>query len=73
MWVEMDKQHQHTFKELQAFTASIQLIHPQENIPYLVYSNRNQLVTVAILTQEGADSHKAIVSTASYVLTPTER
>jgi hypothetical protein len=70
---EWNSEKQEAFQTLRkCFAKSIQLVYPNEEKPYAIYTDASKLGVSAILTQE--DKGKmSIVSTASRVLTETER
>jgi hypothetical protein len=70
-WTE---EMQAAFETLRAqFAHSIQLIHPDENLPYCVYTDACQYGISGILIQRNSEGKPYIVSTTSRVLSITEQ
>jgi hypothetical protein len=64
---------QSAFETLRAnFASSIQLIHPDGDLPYCIYTDACSYGISAILMQQHSNGEKCIVSTASRVLTAAE-
>jgi hypothetical protein len=62
------------FEELRAqFVNSIHLIHPNDELPYSIYTDASKFAVSAILTQTDENGEIYIVSTASRILTATEQ
>jgi hypothetical protein len=55
------------------FAHTIHLIHPDDNLPYSIYTDASGRAIAAVLMQVKEDGEASIVSTASRVLTPTEQ
>jgi hypothetical protein len=55
------------------FANSIHLIHPDDNLPYTIYTNASGRATAAVLMRVNEDGETRIVSSASRVLTPAEQ
>jgi hypothetical protein len=55
------------------FANTIQLVHPDENLPYIINADANAKAIDAVLLQQDQEGNTNIVSTASRVLTPTEQ
>jgi transposase InsO family protein len=71
---EWTQEKQDAFLRLrESFARSIQLVHPREGIPYAIYTDASKLGVSSVLTQESSSGETLIVSTASRVLSPTER
>lgn len=69
-----DEHKQVAFETLRLqFANSIQLMHPNEGDPFSVYTDASSYAIAAILTQAGSDGSQRIISTASRVLSATER
>jgi hypothetical protein len=65
---------QQAFEGLRAsFASSIQLAHPREDLPYLIYTDASKLGISAILMQENEKGEKLVISTASRVLSAIEQ
>jgi hypothetical protein len=65
---------QNAFEELRAsFAGSIQLVHPRPDLPYAIYTDASKLGISSVLMQESDSGEKIIVSSASRVLSSTER
>jgi hypothetical protein len=61
------------FEELRTkFANSIHLIHPNDELPYSIYTDASKFAVHAILMQTDENGEKYIVSTASRILTVTE-
>ena len=62
------------FEELRAqFANSIRLIHPNDELPYSIYTDASKFAIVALLMQNDENGETYIVSSASRVLTTTEQ
>jgi len=55
------------------FASTIQLVHPDENLPYIINTDASTQAIGAVLLQQDVEGNTNIVSTASRVLTPTEQ
>jgi len=65
---------QKAFEELRPqFANSIHLIHPDDDLPYSIYTDASKFAIGALLMQTDQNGEKHIVSTASRVLTATEQ
>jgi hypothetical protein len=65
---------QKVFENLRLQSAnSIHLIHPDENLPYTIYTDASGRALAAVLMQTDRNGETRIVSTASRVLKPTEQ
>jgi hypothetical protein len=65
---------QGAFEKLRAsFANSIHLIHPRIGLPYSIYTDASKLGISSVLMQESDSGEKLVVSTASRVLSSTER
>jgi hypothetical protein len=65
---------QKAFEELRAqFANSIHLIHPNDELPYSIYTDASKFAIAALLMQNDENGETYIVSTASRVLTTTEQ
>jgi hypothetical protein len=65
---------QNAFETLRAeFANSIHLIHPDDKLPYAIYTDASKIGISSILTQTDASGETHVVSTASRVLSPTEQ
>ena len=65
---------QKAFEELRAqFANSIRLIHPNDELPYSIYTDASKFAIVALLMQNDENGETYIVSSASRVLTTTEQ
>jgi hypothetical protein len=65
---------QQAFEELRAqFANSIHLIHANDELPYSIYTDASKFAIGALLMQTDENGETYIVSTASRVLTATER
>ncbi|PNF35697.1 hypothetical protein B7P43_G17396 [Cryptotermes secundus] len=63
-----------TFEKLRAsFANSVQLVHPRPDFLYATYTDASKLGISSVLMQESDSGEKLIVSSASRVLSPTER
>jgi hypothetical protein len=70
-WTE---EMQTAFEKLRAsFASSVQLVHPRTELPYSIYTDASKLGISSVLMQESDSGEKLIVSTASRVLSSTER
>jgi transposase InsO family protein len=71
---EWTKEKQDAFLRLrESFARSIHLVHPRDELPYAIYTDASKLGISSVLTQENDSGETLVVSTASRVLTPTER
>jgi hypothetical protein len=71
---EWTTEKQAAFQNLrESFPKSAQLVHPNEEKPYEIYTNASKIGISAILTQEMDTSKALIVSTASRVLSEAEK
>jgi transposase InsO family protein len=71
---EWTKEKQDAFVRLrESFARSIHLVHPRDGLPYAIYTDASKLGISSVLTQESDSGETLVVSTASRVLTPTER
>ena len=62
------------FEKLRAsFAKSVQLVHPRPDFPYAIYTDASKLGISSVLMQESDSGEKLVVSSASRVLSPTER
>jgi hypothetical protein len=69
-----DGHKQTAFETLrQQFANSIQLMHPSEDDPFAVYTDASSYAIAAILTQACGAGSQRIISTASRILSDTER
>jgi hypothetical protein len=57
----------------ESFAYSIQLVHPINEKPYEIYTDASKVGVSAILSQKSDSGEIMIISTASRVLTETER
>jgi len=65
---------QQAFEELRAqFANSIHLIHPNDELPYSIYTDASKFAIGALLMQTDENGETYIVSTAFRVLTATEQ
>jgi hypothetical protein len=65
---------QQAFEELHAqFANSIHLIHPNDELPYNIFTDASKFAIGALLLQTDQNGETYIVSTASRVLTATEQ
>ena len=65
---------QKAFEELRAqFANSIHLIHPNDELPYSIYTDASKFAIGALLMQTDENGETYIVSTVSRVLTATEQ
>jgi hypothetical protein len=72
--LEWTREKQDAFLRLsESFAHSIHLVHPREELPYTIYTNASKLGISSVLTQENDSGETLVDSTASKVLTPTER
>jgi len=55
------------------FASTIQLVHPDENLLYIINTDASAKAIGAVLLQQVLEENTNIVSTASRVLTPTEQ
>jgi len=60
-----------TLREI--FAHSIDLIHPDDDLPYIIHSDASGKAIAAVLMQTKEDGETRIVSTASRVLTLAEQ
>jgi hypothetical protein len=71
---EWTKEKQDAFQRLRgSFASSIQLVHPCNERPYAIYTDASKLGISSVLTQESDLGETLVVSTASRVLTATEK
>jgi hypothetical protein len=67
-------EYQRAFEELRArFAYSIHLVHPDETLPYIINTDASLKAIACVLMQIDRDGKTHLVSTASRVLTQTER
>ena len=65
---------QQAFEELRAqFATSIHLIHPNDELPYIIFTDASKFAIGALLMPTGENGETYIVSTASRILTATEQ
>jgi len=55
------------------FANTIHLVHPDENLPYIINTDASAKTIGAVLLQEDLEGNTNIMSTASRVLSPTEQ
>jgi hypothetical protein len=55
------------------FANTIHLVHPDEDLPYIIHTDVSAKTISAVLMQQDWGGNTSIVSIASRVLTPTER
>jgi len=55
------------------FANTIHLVHPDEDLPYIINTDASAKAIGAVLLQQDREGNTNIVSTASRVLTPTEQ
>jgi hypothetical protein len=68
------KEHGEAFERLRSvFAASIHLSHPRTDLPYVIYTDASCYAISGILMQTDEEGRTSIISTASRVLSPTER
>jgi hypothetical protein len=72
-WVWTDEAQDAFLRLRESFARSIQLVHPRDELPYVIYTDASKLGISSILTQESDSGETLIVSTASRVLSPVER
>jgi hypothetical protein len=72
-WEWTDEKQQAFLKLHDSFAHSIHLVHPQDELPYAIYTNASKLGISSALTQQSDLGDTLIVSTASRVLTPIEQ
>jgi hypothetical protein len=71
---EWTTQLQRAFEDLRSqFAHSIHLVHPNDELPYSMYSDASKFAVGALLMQANENGETHIVSTASRVLTATEQ
>jgi hypothetical protein len=65
---------QDAFEKLRSsFANSVQLVHPRPDLPYAIYTDASKLGISSVLMKESDSGEKLIVSSASRMLSPTER
>jgi hypothetical protein len=72
-WAWTDEKQDAFLLLCESFAHSIQLVHPRDELPYVIYTNASQLGISSILTHESHSGETLVVFTASRVLSPMER
>jgi hypothetical protein len=71
--MEVDIELQRAFDQnMQMFAASIHLAHPQEELPFSVYTDVSQIATAGVLMQTDHDGNVNVISATTRVLSSAE-